>query len=85
MNENSSHFLKVYQDFISHLYHCDVKTIPRMNITHKPKKCKALPVTGREGYETSRLPHFLQSRLTDGGEAVILTRRQAFTPQEDSW
>jgi hypothetical protein len=25
------------------------------------------------------------SRLTDGGEVVSLTRRQPFTPQEDSW
>jgi hypothetical protein len=32
----------------------------------------------------SRLPHFLDSRLTDGGE-VSLTRRPSFTPQEDSW
>jgi hypothetical protein len=41
-------------------------------------KCKAIPVTGRGGpwgYETSRLPHFLNNRLTDGGE-VSLTRRK---------
>jgi hypothetical protein len=35
--------------------------------------------------ETSRLPHFLDNRLTDGGEVVSLMRRPAFTPQEDSW
>jgi hypothetical protein len=32
---------------------------------------KAIPVTGRGGpkcSETSRLPHLLDSRLTDGGE-----------------
>jgi hypothetical protein len=32
---------------------------------------KAIPVTGRggpQGYETSRLPHFLDNRLADGGE-----------------
>jgi hypothetical protein len=28
-------------------------------------------------YETSRLPHFLENRLTDGGE-VSLTRRSHF-------
>jgi hypothetical protein len=29
--------------------------------------------------ETSRLPHFLDNRLTDGGEVVSLTRRPPFT------
>jgi hypothetical protein len=33
----------------------------------------------------SRLPHFLDNRLTHGGEVVNLTRRPPFTPQEDSW
>jgi hypothetical protein len=48
----------------------------------------AMPVTGREGQyscETSRFPHFLDNRLTDGGEVVRITRRPPFTPQEDSW
>jgi hypothetical protein len=38
---------------------------------------KAVPVTGRGGpygCETSRLPHFLDNQLTDGGEVVSLTR-----------
>jgi hypothetical protein len=51
------------------------------------KKGKATPVTRRGGpysYETSRLPHFLDSRLTDDGEFVNLTRRPPFTLQEDS-
>jgi hypothetical protein len=30
----------------------------------------------------SRLPHFLDNRLADGGEAVSLTHRPPFTPQE---
>jgi hypothetical protein len=35
---------------------------------------------------TSRLPHFLENRLTDGGEVVSLTRRPgALYPKEDSW
>jgi hypothetical protein len=51
-------------------------------------KGKAIHVTGRGiayGCETSRLPHFLENRLTDGGEVDRLTRRSPFTPQEDSW
>jgi hypothetical protein len=50
--------------------------------------CKDIPVTGRRGplgCETSRLPHFLDNRLTDGGEVVSLMCRPPFTPQDDSW
>jgi hypothetical protein len=46
-------------------------------------KDKAIPVTCREGphgCETSRLPHFIYIRLTDGGEVVSLTHRPPFTP-----
>jgi hypothetical protein len=46
------------------------------------KQCKAIPVTGcgrLQGCNTSRLPHFLDNRLTDGGEVVSLTRWQTFT------
>jgi hypothetical protein len=49
---------------------------------------KAIPVTGRGGSlgcETSRLPHFPDNQLTDGGEVVSLTRWSPFTPQEVSW
>jgi hypothetical protein len=52
---------------------------------NRTKKNKAIPVTGREGpqgCETSRLPHFLESRLIDGGEVVSLTRRPPFTPRK---
>jgi hypothetical protein len=43
---------------------------------------KAIPVTDRgglQGCETSRLPHFLNNLLTDGGEVVSLTRLPRFT------
>jgi hypothetical protein len=33
----------------------------------------------------SRLPHYLDNRLTDGGEVDSLTSWLAFTHQEDSW
>jgi hypothetical protein len=48
-------------------------------------KGKAIHLTGREGpwgCETSRLPHFLENRLTDGGKFVILQRRPPFTPRK---
>jgi hypothetical protein len=49
----------------------------------------AIPITGRggpQGCETSRLPHFLDSRLTNGSEVVSLTSRPtALYPKEDSW
>jgi hypothetical protein len=51
-------------------------------------KVKAISVKdrgGSQGCETSRLPHFLDNRLTDGGEVVSLTRWSLLIPQEDSW
>jgi hypothetical protein len=42
------------------------------------KNGKAIPVTGREGpedCEMSRLPHFLDNRLTDGSKVVSLMHR----------
>jgi hypothetical protein len=50
-------------------------------------KGKDIPVTGRGGCERSRLPHYLDKRLTDG-KVVIPTLRPPFTPRflfEDSW
>jgi hypothetical protein len=49
------------------------------------KKSKAIPVTGHGGpwgCETSRLPRFLDARLTDDGKVVSLTRRSPFTPRK---
>jgi hypothetical protein len=53
------------------------------NFTIVKGKGKAIPVTGRGGpygSETSRLPHFLDNRLTDNSETVSLTSRPPFTP-----
>jgi hypothetical protein len=51
------------------------------------KNCsKKVKVPGREdpyGCETLRLPHYLDNRLTDGGNVVSFTRRQLFTPQKN--
>jgi hypothetical protein len=50
-------------------------------------KGKSIPVTDHgdsQGCETSRLPHFLDNRLTDSDEVVSLTRRPSFTPKGDS-
>jgi hypothetical protein len=47
-------------------------------IKTKVKKGKTIPVTGhggQQGCEMSRLPHFLDNQLTDGGEVVSLTRQ----------
>jgi hypothetical protein len=59
-----------------------------MYLPSKGSKGKADPVTGREGpygCEGSRLPHLLDSWLTDGGKVVNLMRRPLFAHQEDSW
>jgi hypothetical protein len=49
-----------------------------------PIKGKTITVAGHGdpyGCETSRLPYFLENRLTDGGEFVSLTRWPPFTPK----
>jgi hypothetical protein len=49
------------------------------------KKAIFIPVTGRRGawgFKTSRLLHFLDNRLTDGGEFVSLTRCPALTQRK---
>jgi hypothetical protein len=49
----------------------------------KVKQGKAIPVIfrgGAWGCETSRLPHFLDNRLTDDRKDVSLKRRPPFTP-----
>jgi hypothetical protein len=54
-------------------------------VKKKKVKVEVIPVTGREcpwGYETSRLPHFLDNRLTDDGRVVSPTRRPPFTPRK---
>jgi hypothetical protein len=52
---------------------------------HKKKKSKAIPVTdhgGPKGCETSRIPHLLDNRLTDGGEVVSFMGRLRFSPRK---
>jgi hypothetical protein len=71
--------------FYLHLHFCNIVIVLYCVVYIKGK---AIPVTGHEGpygCETSRIPHFLDNQLTDGGEAVSPTRQPPFTPQEDSW
>jgi hypothetical protein len=54
-------------------------------LVYRKGKALSLSLTGHGrpyGYETSRLPHFLDNRPTDGGEVVSLTRRPPFTPRK---
>jgi hypothetical protein len=54
-------------------------------ILRPTKTREAIPVTGsggQSGCETSRLPHFLDNRLRDGGEVFRLMRRPPFTPRK---
>jgi hypothetical protein len=51
----------------------------------KKEKDKAISITvrgGPLGCETSRFSHFLDNRLTDGGEVACLARRSPFTPRK---
>jgi hypothetical protein len=45
-------------------------------------KGKVFPSGGPEGCGTSRLPHFLDNRPTDGSEVVSLTQRPPFIPRK---
>jgi hypothetical protein len=61
-------------------------TLTRLNL--HASKSKAIPVTGRGGpqnYETSRLPHFIENQLTDGGEFDSLKLLPHLYPKEDFW
>jgi hypothetical protein len=65
-----------------------IATLVQCNKYKKVKKrSKAIPVTGRGGLygcEMLRIPHCLDSRLTDGGKAVSPTHRPLSTPQKIS-
>jgi hypothetical protein len=55
------------------------------HILHQHCKRKVIPVTGRGdpwGCETSRLLYYLDNWLTDGSEAVSITRGPPFTPSK---
>jgi hypothetical protein len=57
-------------------------------MTYNPEDNKALALTDHGdplGCETSKIPHFLDNWLTDGGEVINLKRPPPFNPQEDFW
>jgi hypothetical protein len=65
-------------------------TSNEMKVQHRKssKKGKTIHVASSGGpysYETSKFPHVLDNRLTDGGKVVCLTRRPCFTSKADSW
>jgi hypothetical protein len=77
----SLNFLKyefhVRNIFLTDPYFQENTQVQRYKDQGKVRQGKAIPVTGRggpQGYETSRLPHFLDNWLTDGGKVVSLTR-----------
>jgi hypothetical protein len=73
-----SRLLKDHANFVS--IRCSIE------IQHiQVQKGTSIPIKGHGGplsCETSRLPHFLDNRLTVGGEVVSLTRRQPFTSRK---
>jgi hypothetical protein len=79
-------FLKIFNQFsVSCLVNISRQHIVKVQ---NLQDLEAILVTGRGGLygcKTSRLPHFVDNRLTVGGEVVSLTRLQLFTPEEDSW
>jgi hypothetical protein len=67
----------------------DLKKVPNGGVNPTQKKGNengnAIRVPGRgrpQGCETSRIPHFLDTRATDDGEIISLTRRPPFTPRK---
>jgi hypothetical protein len=79
--------LQLDRKYMSMSRHQQAERNSELEIGNKGKG-KVIPVTSREGQwgcERPSLPHFLDSRLTDGGKFVSLTHRLPFTPQEDSW
>jgi hypothetical protein len=69
---------------------CQLKLKILHHLVHYASRITCLINTGNKARaslrETSRLPHFVDNRLTDGGEVVSLTHRPAaLYPQEDSW
>jgi hypothetical protein len=52
-----------------------------MNKNEINEKGKSIPATG---HEMSRLLHFVDNRLTDGGEVVSLTSRLPFNSKKIS-
>jgi hypothetical protein len=50
-------------------------------VSKESRRLVTILLEGPQGCETSRIPHFLYIRLTDGGEVVTLTRPPPFTPR----
>jgi hypothetical protein len=66
--------------------HCFAHTgcLKGVHIMEWAPHTKGMGRGGPQGCEMSRPPHFLDNQLTDGSEAVRLTRQLPFNAQEDS-
>jgi hypothetical protein len=77
-----SSFIYVFE-FLQISGHDVQKVSAKVNFKLTGGKRRTVPVASRggpHGCETSRLPHFLDIRLTDGTEVVSLTRRPPSIP-----
>jgi hypothetical protein len=78
----SEHIVEVTSTKDNYVHGSQRDLKPRMTVPTAPLVgLMIVPPYGREcpqGSETSRLPHFLDNRLTDGAG-------HPFTPQEDTW
>jgi hypothetical protein len=90
-NANQPHFSEIVPFCCNRFQHFNItswdRLIKSIFSSYYNTLKKSIPIRGRGGplvCETSRLPHFLDNRLTDGGE-VEPYALAALYPQEDSW
>jgi hypothetical protein len=81
MGDTSIRLLRSVRRYVAYSVHAVHDTVRQISSLFQYKG-KGIPITGRGdpwGCDTPRLPHFLDSRLTNDGEVVSLTHRPPFT------